>query len=101
MNNAPRPKRLISSDEAVLVLRRRPTRLTGRGGHLPRDVIDHVLAQPGCAGLRFYFGTKPDGSMTVVFVGIDEHERDMTDGPIVEDFYPCPPFCDAASPLIR
>jgi hypothetical protein len=51
--------------------------------------------------LRFYFGTRPDGALSLVFVGIDEHERDMTDGVLVEDFYPCPPFCDAASVLLR
>jgi hypothetical protein len=52
-------------------------------------------------GLRFYFGTKSDGTMTLVFVGIDEQERDMSDGAIIEDYYPCPPFCDATSQLIR
>jgi hypothetical protein len=60
-----------------------------------------VLAQPGCAGLRFYFGTKPDGSLALVLVGMDENEKDMTDGVIVEDFFPCPPFCDATSLLIQ
>jgi hypothetical protein len=97
-----RPRRhLISRAEATLLLARRPTNVTGRGGHLPRNVIDQLLAQPGCMGLRFYFGTKSDGTMTLVFVGIDERERDMSDGAIVEDYYPCPPFCDATSQLIR
>ena len=99
-NPQPRRRHLISREEAALLLRRRPSKVTGRGGHLPREVIDQVLAQPGCTGLRFYYGTKSDGSMTLVFVGIDEQERDMADGSIVEDAYPCPPFCDATSPLI-
>jgi hypothetical protein len=94
-------RHLISREEAVLLLARRPTRVPDRGGHLPRNVIDQILAQPGCEGLRFYFGTKPDGSMTMVFVGIDTREHDMTDGAIVEDYFPCPPFCDATSHLIR
>jgi hypothetical protein len=101
MENA-RPRRhLISREEAVLLLARRPTRVPDRGGHLPRSVIDQILAQPGCMGLRFYFGTKSDGSMTLVFVGIDMQERDMSDGAIVDDYFPCPPFCDATSQLIR
>ena len=94
-------RHFISSEEAVLLLRRRPAKITERGGHLPRATIDAILAQPGCNGLRFYFGTKADGSTALVFVGIDGAERDMTDGVIVEDYYPCPPFCDAASTLIR
>jgi hypothetical protein len=102
MENANGGKRhFVTREEAALLLSRRPTRITGRGGHLPRTVIDQVMSQPGCTGLRFYFGTKPDGSMTLVFVGIDEQERDMTDGAIVEDYYPCPPFCDATSSLLR
>jgi len=102
MNNVRAQRRhFISSEEAVLLLRRRPTKITERGGHFPRAAIDEILAQPGCQGLRFYFGTKPDGATTLVFVGMDDAERDMTDGVIVEDYYPCPPFCDATSALIR
>ena len=101
--NTLRPTRrhFISRDEAVLILRRRPVGARQRGGHFPRSVIDELLGQPGCEGLRFYFGTKPDGSLTVVFVGIDGGEKDMSDGLIAEDFFPCPPFCDATSTLIR
>lgn len=99
----PRPPRnhVISREEAQAFLRRRPQALNERGGHFPREVIDRVLAQPGCAGLRFYFGTKSDGSLALVVVGIDANEADMTDGVIIEDHYPCPPFCDATSSLIR
>jgi hypothetical protein len=91
----------ISLDEAVLLLRRRPAKIGQRGGHFPRAVLDQLLGQPGCEGVRFYFGTKADGTPTLVFVGMDENERDMTDGLIAEDFFPCPPFCDATSALIR
>ena len=102
MENAQaRARHLITREEAVLLVSRRPTRVMGRGGHVPREVIDRIFEQPGCTGLRFYFGTKPDGSMTLVFVGVDERECDMTDGPIVGDHYPCPPFCDATSALVR
>lgn len=94
-------RHFISVEEAALLLQRRPGKITQRGGHLPRAVIDDLLSQSGCAGLRFYFGTKPDGSLALVFVGIDGDERDMTEGLIAEDFFPCPPFCDATSALIR
>jgi hypothetical protein len=92
---------VVSPDEAVVVLRRRPANLRERGGHFPREVIDRILAQPGCRGLRFYYGTKADGTMTLVFVGIDDDERDMADGVLATDYFPCPPFCDASSTLLR
>lgn len=99
----PRPPRrhIITKEEAQSYLRRRPATLTERGGLFPREVIDQLLAQKGCAGVRFYFGTKSDGSLALVLVGVDANEADMTDGIIVEDHYPCPPFCDATSTLIR
>jgi hypothetical protein len=102
MNKDERRKRhSISREEAVLLVRRRPAKISGRGGHLPRHILDELLAQPGCEGVRFYFGTKPDGAMTMVFVGIDGNERDMTDGAIMQDFFPCPPFCDPTSLLVQ
>lgn len=92
---------VVSREEAVLYLRRRPASLPERGGHLPREAIDRILDQPGCSGLRFYYGTKPNGALTLVFVGIDGDGRDMADGVLATDHYPCPPFCDATSALLR
>jgi len=83
------------------MLRRRPAKITQRGGHFPRSVLDELLAQSGCAGLRFYFGSNVDGSLALILVGMTHGERDMADGLIVGDSYPCPPFCDATSILIR
>ena len=99
----PRPprKHVINREEAAGFLRRRPSALTQRGGHFPREVIDQLLAQPNCAGIRFYFGSKSDGSLALVLVGIDANEKDMTDGIMVDDHFPCPPFCDDSSTLLR
>ena len=98
----PRPPRKhhITHEEAKAFLRRRPKELKERGGHFPREVIEQLLAQKGCAGIRFYFGTKQDGTMALVLVGVDENEKDMTAGVLIEDHFPCPPFCDATSSLI-
>lgn len=94
-------RHFISHDEATGILRRKPPKITHRGGHFPRAVFDELLAQSGCAGVRFYFGCKLDGSLALVLVGMTEGEQDMTDGLIAADFYPCPPFCDATSALIQ
>lgn len=89
----------ITPAEARKLMEKRAPGLTERGGHFPREVIDAILAQPGCKGIRFYHGTNEDGSSALVLVGIDEKEADMTAGEIVDNHYPCPPFCDVDSAL--
>ena len=100
---SPRPprKHVITRDEALGLLRRRPQALTQRGGHFPREALEQILAQQGCAGVRFYFGSQSDGSLALVLVGIDENEKDMTDGIMIDNHFPCPPFCDDGSTLLR
>jgi hypothetical protein len=44
-------------------------------------------------GLRFYQGRNADGSFAMVLVGVDDTGNDMTDGDILEQHYPCPPYC--------
>ncbi len=63
-----------------------------------RNVIDEILAQPKCSGVRIYMaGTGADA--TVVMVGTDASDADLADGVIAEKGYPCLPYCSATSPL--
>lgn len=39
--------------------------------HVGRNIIEEILAQPGCAGLRFYNAYNEIGEKTLVYVGID------------------------------
>src|SRR5580692_1782666 len=48
-----------------------------RGYHLGRNIIEHILAQPGCVGMRFYYGLNEDGIKTLVYVGIDAEGKDL------------------------
>ena len=65
-----------------------------------RAIIDEILAQPGCAGIRMYFALEADNSPTLVVVGVDANGLDLYHGVMAEDHYPCPPFCDGnGSPL--
>jgi hypothetical protein len=95
----PRRDHKITLEQARALVARRPQGLTTRGGHFPREVFDRILAQPGCAGIRFYYGTNPDGSPAIVLVGIDANNADMTAGEIDDTHFPCPPFCDTDSAL--
>src|SRR5687768_16348366 len=37
-----------------------------------RNIIDQILAQPGCVGLRFYNAYNEVGEKTFVYVGLNE-----------------------------
>jgi hypothetical protein len=69
------------------------------GGLFLRKELDELLAQPGCAALRFYYGRTADGVDTLVLVGSDEKGNDITSGVVLEDHFLCPPFCNESSPL--
>ncbi|HET7042940.1 MAG TPA: hypothetical protein VFI13_13055 [Gemmatimonadales bacterium] len=70
-----------------------------KGGMWPREVFEALLAQPGCAGLRMYHGRLKDGTANMVMVAVDANGSDLTSATIMEQFFPCPPWCDTASPL--
>ena len=36
-----------------------------------RNVIDQILAQPGCVGIRFIDAINEEGQKTLVYVGVD------------------------------
>jgi hypothetical protein len=99
MTNPPHRRHKITVAEAKKLMGKRAQGLSTRGGHFPREVFEAILAQPNCAGIRFYYGENPDGSPAVVLVGIDEKSVDMTDGEIIDTHFPCPPFCDDSSAL--
>lgn len=63
-----------------------------------RGIIDEMLAQPKCSGVRIYMaGAGAD--TTVVMVGTDGANADLADGVIAEKSWPCPPDCPDSSPL--
>lgn len=99
-NPPPSPRNhKITVAQARALMARRPQGLATRGGHFPREAIEAILAQPGCQGIRFYYGTNPDGSSAIVLVGIDENSTDMATGEIIDNHFPCPPFCGGGDGL--
>src|SRR5579871_5159060 len=53
------------------------------GYHLGRNIIDKILAQPGCVGMRFYYGLNEEGRKTLVYVGIDNDGKDINKHTVV------------------
>ncbi|HEX5180882.1 MAG TPA: hypothetical protein VFW04_16245 [Gemmatimonadaceae bacterium] len=68
-----------------------------RCGYFAREAFDEILAQPGCAGLRFYHGRDASGKATLVFIGVTGEHVDMLDGPVIENHLPCPPNCSGTT----
>ncbi len=64
-----------------------------------KDIIEHVLEQNGCMGIRMYYGLDPDtGNKELILVGADADENDMLD--VVADLSrPCPNVCGATNAL--
>jgi hypothetical protein len=87
-------------DAAALTKRYRETSTDGfQAGAFHKDQVVKLLNQPGCVGLRIYYGRDATGAPNLVLAGIDGTDSDLTDGVLLELQWPCPPFCGAANPL--
>jgi hypothetical protein len=72
-----------------------------RGGYFWRQIVDTILAQPDCVGIRYYYAKADNGTPTIVVVGVDASGTDMEGGVIGEFTLPCPPYCDTNSSLSK
>ena len=68
-----------------------------------RDVIDQILAQQGCTGLRIYYAINDGGEKVLIISGVDSTGTDMLpvsptlvagESTLADASYPCPPYCD-------
>lgn len=66
-----------------------------------RQYVDELLAQPGVAGVRLYFGRNSIGQLALVMVGVDKNGNDITQGTVLDNHYPCPPFCDGGGSVLN
>jgi hypothetical protein len=61
--------------------------------YMGRDLIDDILAQQGCVGIRVYKGLNANNEERFIFVGVDADEDDMVNGVLAQDSLPCPAYC--------
>ena len=47
------------------------------GFMLGRNILEKVLAQPGCVGIRFHHALNENGQRTVVYIGMDSNGNDI------------------------
>ncbi|GAA4430209.1 hypothetical protein GCM10023188_16600 [Pontibacter saemangeumensis] len=58
-----------------------------------RDILQKILEQEGCAGIRMYYGLDGSGEKQLVLVGVDADGQDMEDGLVADRSRVCPPDC--------
>lgn len=92
----------ISKEEAIKYIQNfknstAASAITIKGGGFNRDIIDKMLAQSGCIGIRVYYGMHDDGKYTFILVGIDSSGDDLSDGIIAQMPGLCPPFCSSSN----
>lgn len=120
----PRGSQRIELDRAVELTQRyrKAAPASEHGGFFFADGVRELLAQEGCVGLRYYHGLDEKSAYQIVLVGVDGEGRDIVKparrrpgtketkvaralamsagGAVMLDMHwPCPPFCDATSPL--
>lgn len=69
-----------------------------KGTFMGKDVLQQILDQEGCMGIRVYYGESNDGDKKLVFVGADANEDDMTDL-VADDGMDSPPYGGANNSL--
>ena len=102
--NAGTGNHVVTADQAVKFIqnfKQNPVVPTTKGGYFDRNIFDKILAQPGVAGIRYYYAAKDDGTPTIVLVGVDTTGSDMIQGVIGEWSSPCPPICGSQNQLSK
>ena len=70
-----------------------------KGGAFRREAFEEILKQPGCTGIRFYYGVDDKGEPSLVLVGVGQDDNDMVNGALMDLIVPCPPICGDGNSL--
>lgn len=69
-----------------------------KGHFFGKDILNKILEQEGCMGIRIYYGIDSEGVQQLVLAGADNEENDILE--IVGDIsFPCPDACSSNNPL--
>jgi hypothetical protein len=69
-------------------------------GHaVGKNLVNAILNQTGCMGIRLYYAMNNKGEKQLVLVGIDANGDDLSQGVIVDYLGNCPPECGKPNAL--
>ncbi|MBL7864718.1 MAG: hypothetical protein JNK10_07590 [Cyclobacteriaceae bacterium] len=70
-----------------------------RSHYFGRDIIDRILGQKGCTGIRIFYARNEQGQKELIIAGTDDTGSLMLPDPdgkgnsLADDSWPCPPIC--------
>lgn len=64
-----------------------------------RAIIDAILDQQDCTGIRMYYALDNDGRKQLVLTGVDSSGNDLYNGVLGDRSVCCPFNCSTANPL--
>ncbi len=67
--------------------------------YLGKDIMNELLRQNNCVGMRIYNALDVDNQPQVVIVGVTADNEDLYEGIRADKTKPCPSLCDINSPL--
>ncbi len=79
-----------------------------RSHYFGRDILDQILRQPGCTGVRVYYALNDKQEKVLLIVGTDAKGNPQLpaspgtapgDNAILDFSWPCPPFCPPGTDL--
>ena len=95
-------KHEVSLDSAVQYIQNfktKPSVPNIQSGFFNRNVLDKILLQNKCIGVRYYYAAQNNGVHTLVMVGVDSLGNDIENGIIAQQIVPCPPLCSTPNRL--
>lgn len=63
------------------------------------NIINSILAQSDCVGIRMYQAIDNTNAATIILVGVDSNAQDITTGIVADMSKPCPIDCPSNSVL--
>lgn len=99
-----------ANKETILATGYKNMKILPKAESFPASVVNQVLAQTGCQGLRIYYGMDPTLKVHAILVGYDATDKDILpptvtlteadpSGLIVERGVRCPDTCPPPSVL--
>lgn len=64
-----------------------------------KDILETILAQEGCMGIRIFYAKDAEGTQQLILVGADADENNQVQGTVADASIKCPHRCGNADAL--
>ncbi len=93
-------QQITLSEASTLTANHRTANPNTKLGHfMGKELINSILAQTGCVGIRTYHCVNSLGERELVMVGVDANENDIVSGIIADRMVGSPPNGGNLNPL--